>query len=290
MERRFMYPTTQFPAKGFFRKQGGSNYDSLKSGMFTWLLAYWRAVLGPHAGTLLGPWDSRIKSSRDEQKILQETWLRRITAFEPVPSLSPPPTLGPADSPGPCRPSQLLPCLRFLKAACASDLLIMTCPIGDVTKLKDPACPKIDPSDHLPPPLMNPWNLHEQPCFQLNRSSGPDGVSVRTLNADPIRVLGQGLLRLPLLRWCLASYYSIPRTIFIPKKQRLAAALPISDLSPFASVLFDIHKSWLLVFCPAQVIPALAYLSLASPQEGFASGGPPAWNDPSSKTPVDAQL
>ncbi|KAF8789432.1 Retrovirus-related Pol polyprotein type-2 like protein [Argiope bruennichi] len=104
----------------------------------------------------------------------------------------------------------------------------------------------------------------------LKSSSGPDGVSVRTLNRIPIRVLCKVYSAFLLLRW-VPGFLLDSRTIFIPKKHDSAAPSHLRPLSIASVVVRQFHKI-LATRLLSQVDPFLDYLQFGfRPKDGIAS-------------------
>ncbi|KAF8789400.1 Retrovirus-related Pol polyprotein type-2 like protein [Argiope bruennichi] len=102
----------------------------------------------------------------------------------------------------------------------------------------------------------------------LKPSSGPDGVSVRTLNRIPNRVLYKVYSAFLLLRW-VPGFLLDSRTIFIPKKHDSAAPSHLRPLSIASVVVPQFHK---ILATPllSQVDPSLDDLQFGfRPKDGI---------------------
>ncbi|KAF8784079.1 Retrovirus-related Pol polyprotein type-2 like protein, partial [Argiope bruennichi] len=104
----------------------------------------------------------------------------------------------------------------------------------------------------------------------LKSSSGPDGVSVRTLSRIPVRVLCKIYSAFLLLRW-VPGFLLDSRTIFIPKKNDSAAPSQLRPLSIASVVVRQFHKI-LATRLMSQVNPSLDDLQFGfRPKDGIAS-------------------
>ncbi|KAF8794330.1 Retrovirus-related Pol polyprotein type-2 like protein [Argiope bruennichi] len=104
----------------------------------------------------------------------------------------------------------------------------------------------------------------------LKSSSGPDGVSVRTLSRIPVGVLCKVYSAFLLLRW-VPGFLLDSRTIFIPKKHDSAAPSQLRPLSIASVVVRQFHKI-LATRLMSQVDPSFDDLQFGfRPKDGIAS-------------------